>query len=59
MLRYAIAFLLLFLLAGAASAAAIATDAPASAQVAFLVCVGLFFAAIADGIARRPSRRSR
>lgn len=53
MLRYILAFLLFFLLAGGASAAAIATGAPAPAKVAFLVCLGLFVAAIVDGVAER------
>jgi uncharacterized membrane protein YtjA (UPF0391 family) len=56
MVRYILAFLLLFLLGGVASAAAIATGAPPSAQVAFLVCLGLFVAALADGVAERRSR---
>ena len=53
MFRYTLAFSLLFLLGGVASAAAVATGAPASAQVAFLVCLGLFVAAVADGVAER------
>jgi uncharacterized membrane protein YtjA (UPF0391 family) len=56
MLRYIVAFILLFLLGGVASAAAIATGAPPSAQIAFLVCLGLFVAALADGVAQRRSR---
>jgi hypothetical protein len=53
MLRYFFAFLLFFLLGSGASAAAIAAGAPASAKVAFLVCLGLFVAAIVDGVAKR------
>lgn len=58
MLRYILAFLLCFLLAGGASAAAIVAGAPAPAKVAFLVCFGLFVAAIVDGVAARPPRHS-
>jgi hypothetical protein len=55
MFRYILALLLFFLLAGCASAAAIATGAPVPATVAFLVCLGLFVAAIIDGVAeQRP-----
>jgi hypothetical protein len=56
MFRYILAFLLLFLLGGAASAAAIATGAPPSAQAAFMVCLGLFAAALADGVAEHRAR---
>jgi len=59
MVRYIVAFTLLFLLGGVASAAAIATGAPSSAQIAFLVCFGLFVAALADGVAERRSRLRR
>ena len=58
MLRYILAFLFCFLLAGGASAAAIATGAPAPAKIAFLVCLGLFVAAIVDSVALRPRRNS-
>ncbi len=58
MLRYILAFLFCFLLAGGASAAAIAAGAPAPAKIAFLVCLGLFVAAIVDSIAQRPRRHS-
>jgi hypothetical protein len=53
MLRYFFALLLFFLLGSGASAAAIAAGAPAPAKVAFLVCLGLFVAAIVDGVAKR------
>jgi hypothetical protein len=56
MVRYVLIFLLLFTLGGGASAAAIATGAPASAQVVFLICLGLFAGAVADGVAERRSR---
>ena len=38
------------------SAAAIATGAPPSVQIAFLICLGLFVAALADGVAEHRSR---
>ena len=56
MLRYILALLLFFLLAGGAGAAAIATGAPVPATVAFLVCFGLFVAAIIDGVAEQQPR---
>jgi hypothetical protein len=59
MFRYILGFLLLFTLGGGASAAAIAAGAPTSAQVAFLVCLGLFVGAVADGVAERRSRARR
>ena len=55
MLRYILAFSLLFLLGGVACAAAMAASAPAFGQIAFLVCLGLFVAALADGVVKRPS----
>jgi peptidoglycan/LPS O-acetylase OafA/YrhL len=57
MLRYILAFSFLFLLGGVACAAAIAADAPTLGRVAFLVCLGLFAAALAGGVAERRSRR--
>jgi hypothetical protein len=55
MFRYILAVFLFFLLAGGASAAAFATGAPVPATVAFLVCLGLFVAAIIDSVAElRP-----
>jgi len=57
MFRYILAFSLLFLLGGVACAAAMAASAPALGQIAFLVCLALFVAALADGVVeRRPSR---
>jgi hypothetical protein len=56
MFRYILGFLLLFTLGGVASAAAMATGAPASALAAFLICLGLFVGAVADGVAERRSR---
>ena len=55
MFRYILAFSLLFLLGGVACAAAMATSAPAFGQIAFLVCLGLFVAALADGVVKRRS----
>jgi hypothetical protein len=59
MFRYILAFSSLFLLGGVACAAAIAASAPAFGLVAFLVCLGLFVAALADGVVDRPSRPRR
>jgi len=56
MLRYILAFSLLFLLAGIACAAAMAASAPTFGQIAFLVCLALFAAALADGVVKRRSR---
>jgi hypothetical protein len=58
MLRTILAFVLCFVLTGGASAAAIAAGAPAPAKVAFLVCLGLFVAAIVDGVVERPRHSS-
>jgi uncharacterized membrane protein YtjA (UPF0391 family) len=58
MLRYILAFLFCFLLAGGASAAAIAAGAPAPAKIVFLACLGLFVAAIVDSVVRHPRRHS-
>src|SRR2546427_12104162 len=57
MVRYIVAFSLLFLLGGVACAAAMAASAPAFGQIAFLVCLGLFVAALADGVVERQSSR--
>ena len=59
MLRYLIVFSLLVLLGVAAGAAASAADAPAAGQIAFLVCLGLFAAALASGVAERRLHRQR
>src|SRR5258708_32741747 len=55
--RYVLAFSLLFVLGIAAGAAAIAADVPAFGQVAFVVCIALFAAALANGVADRRSSR--
>jgi Flp pilus assembly protein protease CpaA len=57
MLRYLLVFSFLLLLGVAASAAASAADAPAVGQIAFLVCLGLFAAALAGGVADRRLHR--
>ena len=57
MFRYILAFSLLFLLGGVACAAAMAASAPALGQIAFLVCLALFVAALADGVVERRSSR--
>jgi membrane protein implicated in regulation of membrane protease activity len=59
MRRYVLAVVLFFLLVGGASAAVIAAGAPAPAQIAFLVLLGLFVAAIVDAVAERRSNRPR
>jgi hypothetical protein len=56
MLRYVLAFLSLFLVGGAACTAAVGAGAPASVQVAFVICLGLFIGALADGVAAHRSR---
>ena len=57
MFRYILAFSLLLLLGIGACGAAIAADVPAFGQVAFVVCVALFAAALANGVADRRSSR--
>jgi hypothetical protein len=54
--RYIFAFSFLFLPWIAACAAAIAAGAPAFGQIAFVVCMGLFVAALAGGVAERRLR---
>jgi uncharacterized membrane protein YtjA (UPF0391 family) len=57
MFRYVLVFLPLFLLGGVACAAALAAAAPAAAEIVFLVCLGLFVAALADGVSEPGSER--
>ena len=57
MLRYVLVFSLFLLLLIAAGAAASAAEAPAVGQIAFIVCLGLFAAALAGGVADRRLRR--
>jgi hypothetical protein len=59
MLRYLLVFSLLLLLGVAAGAAASAADAPPVGQIAFLVCLGLFAAALTGGVVGRRLRRPR
>jgi uncharacterized membrane protein YtjA (UPF0391 family) len=57
MLRYVLVFLPLFLLGGVACVAAVAAGSPAVAEIIFLVCLGLFVAALADGVLEPASDR--
>ncbi len=57
MFRYFLVFLPLLLLGGIACAAAVAATAPAAAEIVFLVCLGLFVAALADGVSEPGSER--
>ena len=57
MLRYVLVFLPLFLLGGVACAAAVAAASPTVAEFVFLVCLGLFVAALADGVSEPGSER--
>jgi uncharacterized membrane protein YtjA (UPF0391 family) len=57
MFRYVLVFLPLLLLGGVACAAAVAAPAPAAAEIVFLVCLGLFVAALADGVSEPGSKR--
>jgi hypothetical protein len=50
MLRYILAFAFLAMLGTAAFAAAIAAGTPTFGQIAFVVCLGLFVAALAGGV---------
>jgi hypothetical protein len=50
MLRYILAFTFLAALGIAACAAAIASGTPTFGQIAFVVCLGLFIAALASGV---------
>lgn len=50
MLRYILTFAFLAVLGTAASAAAIAAGTPTFGQIAFVVCLGLFVAALAGGV---------
>jgi hypothetical protein len=56
-LRYILVFSILLLLGIGASAAASAAEAPAVGHIAFLVCLGLFAAALASGVADRRLHR--
>jgi hypothetical protein len=57
MYRYALVFMPLLLLGGVACAAAVGAAWPAAAEIVFLVCLGLFVAALADGVAESGSER--
>jgi hypothetical protein len=50
MLRYILAFVFLAVLSVGACAAAIASGTPTFGQIAFVVCLGLFVAALAGGV---------
>jgi hypothetical protein len=58
MLRYVIVVLPLLLLGGVVCAAAVAAALPAASEIIFLVCLGLFVAALADGISEHGSTRA-
>jgi len=58
MLRYVIVLLPLLLLGGVVCAAAVAAALPAASEVIFLVCLGLFVAALADGVSEHGSTRA-
>jgi len=50
MLRYILAFAFLAVLGIGAAAASIAAGTPTVGQIAFVVCLGLFVAALAGGV---------
>jgi uncharacterized membrane protein YtjA (UPF0391 family) len=58
MLRYVIVLLPLLLLGGVVCAAAVAAALPAASEIIFLICLGLFVVALADGISEHGSTRA-
>jgi hypothetical protein len=58
MLRYVLVFLPLFLLGGVACVAVVAAVLPTTSEIVFLICLGLFAAALADGVSEPGSERA-
>lgn len=56
MFRYVSAVVLILSLGGTTAFAAVVSDAPAPASVAFFVCLAFFAVALADGVLGRGSR---
>ena len=57
MLRYILAFAFLAVIGIGAAAAAVASGTPTFGQIAFVVCLGLFVAALAGGVMAGADRK--